>query len=113
MTLDTLISGLSLLTFVAVLFSAGMALRVRTPKWLFLAAFFSWIASFFALWSIGWLLLALPFIFVVLGIGRWLGKINHPLHVAIAIGVGALFWFVVVYWFRGPWIFWPWTMLLG
>ncbi len=91
--------------------SVAAAVR-RSHRWCFLAAFLFWIVSFLAVWSIGWILLVLPFICLAVGMGRWLGWVRRPWQVLAAAVMGAGLWAVAIRWFWGAWLYWPWAKLL-
>ena len=115
MTLESafaILPGLFWLLLIAAVISAGMALARRTPGWFFATAFLFWIASSLAAWSIGWLIFALTFIFLALGVAamfRW----ESLWQMALAAMVGILLWGVVISWFSEYlWLFWPGLWLL-
>ena len=88
--------------------AGGLGLVRRTPGWFFFVAFLFWILSFFAMWSIGWIILGLAFIFLALGIAallRW----DRPAELVLAATIGLAVWAVAIVWFHDYlWLLWPW-----
>ncbi len=110
MLFETILPYLFWIFLFAALAATAAALIRRTPGWLLLAAFFFWLLSMLAIWSVGWLILILPYIFLALAIGRWRGWIRGLWQALAAAGVGALLWFITVQWFWDalmPVIYWP------
>jgi len=91
---------------------AFLGMARHSSRMIFGAALLSWFLSSLAAWSIGWIILALPFVFGALGVTtffRW----DSVLHRVIAVGAGIILWGIVISWFSEYLIlFWPWLWLL-
>ncbi len=111
--IESILPGLFWLVLLAAIVATGVAIARRSASWIFAAAAIVWALSSLAAWSIGYLILALAFILAALGVAtffRW----DSVWQMALAAGIGALLWAVVIAWFHEYlWLAWPWLWLLG
>ena len=109
---DHVIPGIFWLGLIAAAVAAAIAFVKRTPGWFFLTACIFWGVSSLAAWSIGWMILALAFIFFVLGVACFL-RWDHPWQMMVAALAGLLFWWVSISWLKDNlWVLWPWLLFL-
>lgn len=100
------------LSFFATILAIGLAISV-SRRFLWLAAFSSWLLSLLASFSIGLYILVLTFVLLALAVGFSTGWIRSYVGEIVAVALGVVGWLLAVWLVDDYWLFFPLNAILG